>query len=362
VTEAVSGLDLVSEQLRVAAGLPLRFGQEDVGLRGHALECRVYAEDPARGFLPSTGRLLLFEPPVGTGVRNDIGVETGDEVTPHYDPMLAKLIVSAPDREACVERALWALRRYAALGVVTNLPLLAAVLDASIFRAGEVTTDYLDRSLPELVDEAGLPDRALFAAAGWRLSAWNGGGRAEGRDPWRAGPWTAGGGGVELRYERAGAEVPVCAERADGEAWRLQGPNDELEARFERPGAASLLVREGAETWTAWVVETPEATHVALLGRAYELRAPRGLSVDSLGHSGAGGRGKDTLEAPMPGTVVKVAVREGDVVEAGQTLVVLEAMKMEHAIEAPHAGTVRRLRYGPGDQVQAGTVLAEVEE
>ncbi|HXT36857.1 MAG TPA: acetyl-CoA carboxylase biotin carboxylase subunit, partial [Chloroflexota bacterium] len=142
VTEQVTEIDLVREQLRVAAGEPLAWGQEDVRLQGHAIECRVYAEDPARDYAASTGLLTTFAPPTGEGIRNDLGVEAGDEITPFYDSMIAKLIVSAPDRATCVQRALEAVRMYRVEGVVTNLDLLRSVLDTSAFRLGEASTDF----------------------------------------------------------------------------------------------------------------------------------------------------------------------------------------------------------------------------
>jgi 3-methylcrotonyl-CoA carboxylase alpha subunit len=359
VTELVTGLDLVREQIRIAAGEPLGFTQADVRLRGHAIECRVYAEDAARGFLPSTGRLLLFAPPAGPGVRNDVGVETGAEVTPHYDPMLAKLIVGAADRAACVERTLRALRDYAVLGVTTNLPLLHAIVDSSAFRQGALATDLLDRSPELLATDDALPDRALLAAAGWRLTEAD---AAPARDPWRASPWRVAGQGVPLRLQHATRPIDLTASRAGHDAWRVDLPAGERVAVFERVGESTLLVREEARSWAARVVETAEALHLALDGRAYRLEKDAGLRLDAAAGASTAAASRNALQAPMPGVVAAVNVREGERVEAGQTLLVLEAMKMEHRIVAPHAGTVTRLRHAVGESVPAGATLAEVEE
>jgi 3-methylcrotonyl-CoA carboxylase alpha subunit len=358
VTELVTGYDLVREQLRIAAGMPLSMTQDQVWLWGHALECRVYAEDPSRGYLPSTGRLLLFEPPYGAGLRNDAGVETGDEVTPYYDPMLAKLIVHATDRPACIQRARAALRRYTVIGVSTNLTLLAAVLDTEAFRAGDLSTDFLDRHPPDVRAPSALPDEALLAAAGWQLTA-----PAGGCDPWREGSWRIAGRERTLRYSHNGEELVVSARPARNIFWDMSARGGERRVGLERTGPDSLLIRHGSRAWHARVIETPDALHVSLGGDSFALLKPRGLSVDDVAGRASGARSpRESLQAPMPGTVVKVAVSEGDKVEAGQTLVVIEAMKMEHSIVAPQNGTVLKLPYSAGDPVPAGAVLAEMGE
>ncbi|HEU5315108.1 MAG TPA: acetyl-CoA carboxylase biotin carboxylase subunit [Chloroflexota bacterium] len=278
VTELVTGLDLVAEQLRIAAGEPLSVRQQDVRLRGHAIECRVYAEDAAQGYLPSTGTLTRFAPPLGAGIRNDAGVRAGSEVTPYYDAMLAKLIVHAPTRDAAIGRALFALRRYAVGGVTTNLPLLTAIVDSPEFRSGDVSTRFLDERLKQLLEHAPEP---------------------------------------HVIDEPPPATVPPI----DYNPWRG--------------------------------------------GRAVSPRARRrgGLRVDDVARVGgeasaAGGR----VTAPLTGTVVKVGAKEGESVAAGQTVFVLEAMKMEIAVEAPRAGRLTRIACAPGDLVQRGTVLAEIGE
>ncbi len=166
ITELVTGVDLVKAQIRIAAGEPLPWRQDEIVQRGHAIECRIYAEDPANQFLPSIGPLLLAVEPMGPGVRVDAGVTTGDEVTIHYDPMIAKLIVLGEDRADAVRKMDWALSHYVILGVTTNIPFLRAVVQHPAFRAGELSTDFIERHLADVTLESPpIPDEALMAAA-----------------------------------------------------------------------------------------------------------------------------------------------------------------------------------------------------
>ncbi len=357
VTELVTGIDLVREQVRIAAGLPLSFIQEEVHPRGHAIECRIYAEDPARGFLPSGGRLLLFEPPQGAGIRNDVGVETGDEVPTAYDPLLAKLIVHAPDRAACIERTFAALRAYTVLGVTTNLSLLRAVLDSAPFRRGELSTGFLEAHLNELAARPEFSERALLAAPARQLCA----AAPEPRDPWRAGAWRLGDQGIPLRYRQCGRESSLTAWKSEGARWTIRLPSGQEHAVTCTPvGPATLLLREGTQTWSARVVETADALHVGLDGDAFVLEKAGALRDEGPARPAAPGAAQDALQAPLPGRVVKVAVHEGEAVDAGQLLLVLEAMKMEHTIMAPRRGVVAGVRCASGDHVPAGAALVEL--
>jgi 3-methylcrotonyl-CoA carboxylase alpha subunit len=196
VTEAVTGLDLVRLQIEIAAARPLPFAQEDVVARGHALECRLYAEDPANDDLPSPGRILHLAAPEGPGVRFDSGIAKGSEVTVHYDPLLAKIVTWGRDRHESIERMAAALRETAVLGVITNLPRLRAILDHPAFRAGELHTGFIDEHLGELSPAACPPDEALAAVAAVLHAAAPGGRGASTRalpDPWsQLGPWRLG--------------------------------------------------------------------------------------------------------------------------------------------------------------------------
>ena len=187
VTEAVTGVDLVKAQLAVAAGEPLPWSQDELRQRGHAIECRIYAEDPARDFLPQAGRVIGYYPPVRPGVRIDSGVEAGSEVTVHYDPMVAKLVAHAESRDAAIARARAALAEFDVLGLVTNIPFLLRVLDSDAFRRGELHTGFLDREGSDLGASPAIPAAALAAAVvhDERAVAPNGSSAAAARpDPW----------------------------------------------------------------------------------------------------------------------------------------------------------------------------------
>ena len=351
VTELVTGLDLVHLQLAVAARERLPLDQEEVSLRGSAIEARLYAEENG---LPAGGRLLAFAPPEGPGIRNDTGFEAGDEVSLHYDPMLAKLIVYAPDRASAVRRLGWALRDYAILGVPTNLQLLRRVADHPSFAAGETTVRFLEEhELAEPPSEPQIPREAVLLAAAGELS------RSTSHEPFAAGPWRNLG-AVRLRYRAGGREYEVEAERSGGglklrldgreaAVGKLSFENGRLRAVVDGRSVAAGLAFDGLDAL------------VSLGGESYRLAKPQPPDVDGAGRTGTVAAGA-SLTSPMPGTVVRLLVKEGDAVEEGQLLLILEAMKMEQPVAAPHAGRVVSLPYEEGALVPGGAVLAEMEE
>jgi 3-methylcrotonyl-CoA carboxylase alpha subunit len=352
VTELVTGLDLVHLQLAVAAGEPLPLAQEDVILRGSAIEVRLYAEEDG---LPAGGRLLAFDPAEGPGVRNDAGVETGDEVSLHYDPMLAKLIVCAPDRDAAVGRLRRALRDYAVLGVPTNLPLLRRIAAHPAFAASETTIRFLEKhQLTRTPPEPEVPREAVLLAAAGELA------RQTTNEPFTAGPWRSLG-AARLRYRHGDNEYVVEAGRSGGNMLNLRfdGREAVVEVLSEREGRIHAVV--DGEAITASLAFDGLAALISLGGESYRLAKPPPPDVDGTGPGGADAAGA-SLTAPMPGTVVKVLVGEGDEVEEGQLLLVLEAMKMEQPVTAPHAGRVASLPFDEGALVPGGAVLAEIEE
>ncbi|MGP4084347.1 ATP-binding protein [Streptomyces sp. KR55] len=363
VTELVTGLDLVEWQLRVAAGEPLALTQQDITLTGHAIEARICAEDPARGFLPSGGTVLRLREPQGDGVRTDSGLSEGTEVGSLYDPMLSKVIAYGPDRATALRKLRAALAETVTLGVQTNAGFLRRLLAHPAVVAGELDTGLVEREVAGLVPDE-VPREVYAAAAllrrqalspvqgsawvdpfsvpeGWRL----GGERAwtahhlqvPGHDPVTVRLRGTADGGFELLFDAAEAPVPGSGSPAPAGA--------ESRFTFRLDGTAHTFAALPTGTWLG---RDGEAWHV----RDHD---PVAASLSRAAHSGA-----DSLTAPMPGTVTVVKVAVGDEVSAGQSLLVVEAMKMEHVISAPHAGTVTELDVTPGTTVAMDQVLAVI--
>ena len=351
VTELVTGLDLVHLQLAVAAGEALPIRQSDVAARGSAIEVRLYAEDE-KG-LPSGGELLAFAPPEGPGVRNDVGFEAGDTVPLDYDPMLAKLIVAAPDRPAAVRRLHSALADYGVAGVTTNLPLLRRIAGHPAFLEGHTTTGFLElHGLSETPAPEPPPRKALLLAAAAEIST-----SRQTANAFAAGPWRPLG-ATRLRYTVGGEAREVHVERARGGrlAMRLDGETSIV--RVARAENGHLRATIDGSSISARVHVAGGSVAVLCGGEEHRLTKPSPPSVEGA----ASGTGAAGLTSPMPGTVVRVLVAEGDRVEEGQLLLILEAMKMEQPFAAPHAGRVRSLPFGEGSLVPGGAVLVELEE
>ena len=318
VTELVTGRDLVADQLRIAGGemlgaLGLR---SPPPIRGHAVEARLYAEDPESGFLPATGRLVQVRWPAG--VRVDTGVREGDWVSDRYDPMLAKLIVHGRTRAVALERLRTALAETSILGVRTNLRFLRWLLDQPPMGDGEMRTDTIGR--------LDLPAAAIPATRHWQAAA-------RLLAPSSADPWSGG--------WRMAAPASTRLRQGEEERATLLVPSD------DHPAA----IRDGA------------AVHVDVDGQSLDFTiAPPPTVEDALRHAAAAGdEGASVLIAPMPGRVIAIRAREGTAVRARQPIVVIEAMKMEHAVVAPTDGTLARVAVREGQQVQRGDVLAEVD-
>ncbi len=355
VTELVTGLDLVHLQLAVAAGEPLP-AQEEVTLRGSAIEVRVYTEDPETS-LPAGGELHAFAPPEGPGIRNDVGVETGDEVSLSYDSMISKLIVSAADRETAVLRLRRGLRDYTVLGVPTNLPLLRRIAVNPAFAAGDTTTGFLEEhGISGKEEQDNVPDKAVLLAAAGELRS----SRGKSPEPFSSGAWRPLG-VARYSYSAGGETRVVEAERISGGRVRLRMNGED--SVVEKVSVENGLLRatlDGEPASCGFAVEG-SGVYVSDEGVSYRLERTPPPSVDEAVPGGADS-GRTSLTSPMPGTVVSVRVEEGEEVEEGQLLLVLEAMKMEQQVTAPYAGTVRGLPYGEGDLVPGGAVLAEIEE
>jgi 3-methylcrotonyl-CoA carboxylase alpha subunit len=390
VTELVYGLDLVEWQLRVAAGQPLPFAQEDLRPSGHAIEARIYAEDPARGFLPTGGTVLALREPAGPGVRVDSGLDTGVTVTSDYDPMLAKVIASGPDRATALRRLDAALADTVVLGVTTNTGFLRGLLADPDVQSGHLDTGLVERT----GSGAGIPPSAeTLAAAALSLAlARESAGPVTGPwdipDGWRVGErawirFRLSHGPAETTEVRvrglasAGAQVavgdgepvPARAEfrpasgtiRGGGLAssgtrpWPDDGPGGARARRGSAVAVDLVLTYRGRTVRFAYAADR-DTTWLAREGRAWAVReeqaaSPRGRRP---------GTSDGTVRSPMPGAVIAVNAAVGQAVTAGQPLLVVEAMKMEHTVTAPMDGTVTELAAKPGKQVRMDEPLAVI--
>ena len=361
VTESVTGVDLVEWQFRVAAGQPLPLKQDQIALNGWAMEARLYAEDPANGFLPSIGRLEHFVlPPQELGdARVDTGVEQGGEVSQFYDPMIAKLIVHADTREAAAARLARACGEVEVWPVKANAGFLKRCLEHPRFVAGDVDTAFIGAEAQALARPAQAGRRALAAAGGLmglKADAEAFDAEDKGLAPWRAGLF-----GFRLNAPRRAASALHLGETSHalaltGDAgWHGRQSSFEVAVDDDAPvhvyGEPDMVVVDGEVSG----VFAPDAERIVAFedGEAFELRRRRGASGEGAASDGA-------LRAPMPGRIVAAPVKAGDAVTKGQTVVVLEAMKMEHALTAPFDGVACSVDAAVGDQVVEGAVLAAV--
>ena len=357
VTELVTGVDLVDWQLRVAAGEKLDFGQDDVTMTGHAIEARVYAEDPAAGFLPTGGPLLLVDEPSGPGIRVDSGIVTGGVVGSDYDPMLAKVIVHGSDRADAIDRLRAALADTRVLGLRTNIDFCDFVLDQQKVRDGDLDTELLDRLIVDY-QPVPVPPEALALVGLHRVRA----SRQDGS------PWTS---QVGWRIGRA-APTRTRLQVGDGVVTvNVTGPETDAQVTVGDWGAAASLVGErltidGATS--RWLIaETKPSSqleHVTDTDHTYWISGPTGtwdVGKARILKSSNDAEAIGEITSPMPGTVVAVLNAGGDAVEAGAPVLVVEAMKMEHTLTAPRAGDLT-VNVGVGDKVTSGQTLAVVME
>ena len=373
VTEMITGLDLVEWQLRVASGEPLPLRQDELRIDGHAIEARIYAEDPSRNFLPSTGRLSYLVPPRESAhVRIDTGVEEGDAITPFYDPMIAKLIVHDHDRSAALARMAEALANYRIVGVANNVEFLGRLIATPSFANADLDTGLIEREHETLFSApAPAPDEAWLLAALAELlhdaaEPATGVPAADAGSPWRAlDGWRLNGRAARRMVFELGdrsREVDAWAEGPGRWTLTLQGEGGQAGGR--RVAASSQAHGHGLVTATldghrsvASAVARGDRRHVFAGGRAFALRFVDPLREAGTSHAEEGGG----LVAPMPGKVIALVATAGAMVEKGAPLLVLEAMKMEHTILAPRAGKVVRFRFAAGDQVGEGAELVEFE-
>ncbi|MBN9421783.1 MAG: 3-methylcrotonyl-CoA carboxylase [Candidatus Accumulibacter sp. 66-26] len=371
VTEMISGQDLVEWQLRVASGEALPLRQDELAIRGHAIEARIYAEDADKGFLPSTGRLVHLAPPAESlHVRVDTGIEQGDEITPHYDPMIAKLIVWDVDRDAALARMRQALADYRIVGVTANVDFLSRLVACPAFAEADLDTGLIERSRDFLFPAQAEPPRGVFFAAAvaelLREQAAARARAAHSGDPWS--PWsTHDGWRLNLQARRAitwrvGDALFEVAVAYAHDGWRLTLAGESVLARGRciesGPFAGQLAIELDDRRLVASVIAVGEKhaqkRHVFINGKTWIVERDDPLHLVEAGGTQGGG-----LSAPMPGKVVTLLAAPGQRVEKGAPLLILEAMKMEHTITAPKNGTVKAFRYAAGDQVADGAELVD---
>jgi 3-methylcrotonyl-CoA carboxylase alpha subunit len=364
VTETITGLDLVEWQLRVAAGERLPLTQDEIRLAGHAIEARIYAEDPDRDFLPSIGRIVHLRVPAGPNMRIDTGVRAGDEITRYYDPMIAKLIVGGNDRDAALRRLTDALARFQIVGVATNIAFLQRVATHDAFARGRVDTGLIAAHRDALLPPPVAPsERALAVAALGELQRLRDLARVRSaRSPDRWSPWDAidnwwintDDRAIAFDFAAAGATFSVRLQ-VDVERIAITLGGRTLDAQVERAGD-ELRLRLDDSSFPATVVALGEERHVFCDGALTRL-----VLVDPLAHPEDEAPQGGHLMAPMSGTVVAVLVEQGQNVGRGAPLMILEAMKMEHTISAPAAGKVTTINYRRGEQVAEGADLIDIE-
>jgi 3-methylcrotonyl-CoA carboxylase alpha subunit len=358
VTEAITGQDLVEWQVRVAAGGRLPLTQDQLAIAGHAFEVRLYAEDPARDFLPSVGQLRHLRLP--DHARVESGVREGDRITPDYDPMIAKIITHGPDRATALARLRVALGETEAAGVSTNLALLAAIAANPDFATADLDTGFIARHAAALMPPIPLPDAAIAAAAVAALRA-RASTRAVPGDPHS--PWAAADswrmnlpGAQQVTLRHGEATLTVTAQPAGTAGWTLDWDGT--------PHSVGMSIRQDGR----WALRLDDATHPLTVlpdaGSVLVIAAQRNhvfAIVDPLQPPLATAAGGGRVMAPIPGRVASLSARPGDTVARGQVLVVLEAMKMEISLSAALDGTVAAIHCAVGEMVEEGVELVEIQ-
>jgi len=359
VTELITGIDLVEWQLRVAFGEKLPLAQDQIRLNGHAIEARVYAENPHRNFMPSVGRIRTWRmPEAADGLRIDAGYREGDTVSPHYDAMLAKVIAWAPTRDQAIERLNRGLEQTDVRGIVTNIPFLSALVTHAAVRANTIDTGFIERELKHLTPTPPAPhDLELAAAVAAILGEEAEAARTEAHSPWRIAGWMPVGRRQRLfrfRHEQ-GAEREISLHYGRGPATLSIGER-EMAFTFAPNAAGGFdLTLHGMKSHVLAIVEGHELYLRTRNGR-FDLHW-----VDPFGGETEEQVGEDKIVAPLPGTVVALLAEVGATLEKGAPILTLEVMKMEQTLRAPFAGVLKLIKCKVGDIVQEGVELAEVE-
>jgi len=359
VTELITGIDLVEWQLRVAFGEKLPLNQDQIKFNGHAIEARVYAENPHKNFMPSVGRIGTWRTPDrSNGLRIDAGYREGDAVSPHYDAMLAKVIAWAPTRDAAIERLNRGLEETDVRGIVTNIPFLSALLTHPNVRANAIDTGFIERELKKLAPPPAAPgDLELCAAVAAILGEEQKAARTEVHSPWRTAGWMPVGRRqrVFAFRDRQGAEQKITLKYGNGPATLSIDARDFAFTCSHAVDGGFDLALDGMKSHIVAVIEGHELYLRTRNGR-FDLHW-----VDPFGGDDEEQVGEDKIVAPLPGTVVALLAEEGARLEKGAAILTLEVMKMEQTLRAPFAGVLKLIKCKVGDIVQEGVELAEVE-
>jgi 3-methylcrotonyl-CoA carboxylase alpha subunit len=359
VTELITGIDLVEWQLRVASGEKLPLTQRQITLNGHAVEARVYAENPHKNFMPSVGKISTWHmPEASNGLRIDAGYRQGDVVSPHYDAMLAKVIAWAPTRAAAIDRLNRGLEEADVRGVVTNIPFLSALVTHKSVRANAIDTAFIERELKHLTPAPPAPhDLEFSAAVAAILEEEAKATRAEAKSPWRTAGWMPVGRRQRVFTFRhgQGSEQRVSLHYGKGPATLVTGDREMAFAAVPNAAGGIDLSLHGMKSHVVAVMEGHELYLRTRNGR-FELHW-----VDPFGGDDEEQVGEDKIVAPLPGTVVALLAEEGAHLEKGAPILTLEVMKMEQTLRAPFAGVLKVLKCKVGDIVGEGVELAEIE-
>lgn len=362
VTELITGIDLVEWQLRVAFGEALPLKQDEIRLNGHAVEARVYAENPTKNFMPSVGRISTWRLPAETGgLRIDAGYREGDTVSPYYDAMLAKMIAWAPTRDVAIERLNRALEESDVRGIVTNIPFLSALITHPKVRSNAIDTGFIERELAVLTSAAPVPGELELCAAvaaivndEWQVA------QADAHSPWQTFGWQPVGRRQRNFAFRVGHGVGHGPEQTITLSY---GGGPSTLAIGERELAFTITAKDGGFDLTLDGVKSQVAAVID--GHELYLRTRNGRFdlhwVDPFGGESEEHVGEDKIAAPLPGTVVAVLAEEGAILEKGAAILTLEVMKMEQTLRAPYAGVLTSIKCKVGDIVQEGVELAVVE-
>jgi 3-methylcrotonyl-CoA carboxylase alpha subunit len=359
VTELITGIDLVEWQLRVAFGEKLPLQQDQITMKGHAIEARVYAENPQKNFMPSVGKIRAWRLPGETdGLRIDAGYRAGDAVSPYYDAMLAKVIAWAPTREAAIDRLNRGLEETDVRGIVTNIPFLSALVTHPKVRANKIDTGFIERELKALTAAATTPgDLELAAAVAGIIGEETKPARRDARSPWRSSGWMPVGRRERVFVFRSGqgAEQKMTLQYGKGPSTLLIGDRSLAFASSAAEAGGYDVTLDGVKSRVVALIEGHELYLRTRNGR-FELHW-----VDPFGGETEEQAGEDRIVAPLPGTVVALLAEEGATLEKGAAILTLEVMKMEQTLRAPFAGVLKKIKCKVGDIVQEGVELAELE-